>query len=283
MCGEAVGSAVANVLFGKVNPSGKLTVSFPKQMEDLAAFPEFPGENARNVYTEGIYVGYRYFEAKKITPLFPFGHGLSYTTFDYSGLKLSKSSISEADSLEVSFSIKNAGNVDGAEIAQLYIAPPPCRLRRPPKELKGFEKVFLKKGESKTVSIRLGARDFQYYDPEFSSWVADSGDYEILIGKSSADIVLRGTVELASVKDRHIKIRLDTVHAELFKDEKAEKIYFDWLIEQNVVDTITAPFKARLAQSFVGLYNTLGTLSKRFISKDEFQAFLDRLNAGLDR
>jgi beta-glucosidase len=283
MCGEAGGSAAANVLFGKVNPSGKLTVTFPKQMEDLAAFPEFPGENARNVYTEGIYVGYRYFEVKKIEPLFPFGHGLSYTTFDYSGLKLSAASIVEGGALEAGFSVKNTGDCDGAEIAQVYIAPPPCRLRRPPKELKGFEKVFLKKGESKTLSISLGARDFQYYDPEFASWVADSGNYEILVGKSSADIVLKGTVELSAAKERHIKIHLDTVHAELFKDEKAEKLYFDWLIRQGVIDKVTAPFKARLAQSFVGLYNTLNTHSKRFISKDEFQAFLDKLNAELGR
>jgi beta-glucosidase len=283
MCGEAGGGAVAGVLFGEVNPSGKLTVTFPKRIEDLAAFPEFPGENGRNIYTEGIYVGYRYFDVKKIEPLFPFGHGLSYTTFEYSNLKISKDSIAEGDGLDVSFIIKNTGGFDGAETAQLYIAPPECRLRRPPKELKGFEKVFIRKGEDRAVTLKLSGRDFMYYDPEFSSWVAEAGTYEILIGKSSADIVLKGTVRVSGVKERHIKIKLDTVHAELFRDKKAEKIYFDWLIGQGIIDKVDDDLKASLAQSFVGLYNTLNTLTKRFISKGEFQGFLDTLNAQLNR
>ncbi|MDR2102511.1 MAG: glycoside hydrolase family 3 C-terminal domain-containing protein [Treponema sp.] len=283
MCGEAGGSAVAGLLFGEVNPSGKLTVTFPKRIEDLAAFPEFPGENARNIYTEGIYVGYRYFDVKKIEPLFPFGHGLSYTNFEYSGLKLSAASIDEDCGLDVSFTIKNTGNFDGAETAQLYIVPPACRLRRPPKELKGFEKVFIKKGEGKTITLKLEGRDFMYYDPEFSSWVADAGTYEILIGKSSADIVLKGLVQMTSVKERHVKIKSDTVHTELFRDKKAEKLYFDWLIEQGIIDKADDGFKERLAQSFVGLYNTLNTHAKRFVSKEEFQDFLDKLNAQLGR
>jgi beta-glucosidase len=283
MCGEAGGSAIARVLFGEVNPSGKLTVTFPKRIEDLSAFPEFPGENGRNIYTEGIYVGYRYFDIKKIDPLFPFGHGLSYTVFEYSDLRLSKTSIIEGSEMEVSFTITNTGGFDGAETAQLYIVPPKCRLRRPIKELKGFEKVFLGRGESRTITIKLVGRDFMYYDPEFSSWAADAGIYGILIGKSSTDIVLTGSIAMASVKERHVKVKLDTVHAELFKDEKAEKIYFSWLIEQGVIDKVDDKLKEELAQSFVGLYNTLNTHSKRFIGKEEFQNFLDKLNERLGR
>jgi beta-glucosidase len=285
MCGQAGGSAVAKVLFGEVNPSGKLTVTFPKRIEDLAAYPEFPGENSRNVYTEGIYVGYRYFDVKKIEPLFPFGHGLSYTSFEYKNLKLSKQSITGKETLTASFTVANTGNVFGKEIAQLYVAPPPCRLRRPPKELKGFEKIALEPGESKEVAIELSGRDFSYYDPEFGAWVADQGAYKILVGKSSQDICLTGIVTINAVEERHVKVKADTIHAELFKDEKATQRYFRWLVDQGVftADQIDGKLKTALTQSFVGLYNTLPTYSKRIIGKEDFQKFLDDLNASLGR
>jgi beta-glucosidase len=285
MCGQAGGSAVAQVLFGDVNPSGKLTVTFAKRIEDLPVFPEFPGENVRNVYGEGVYVGYRYYEKKQIEPLFPFGFGLSYTTFGYGGIGLSRSEVTEKECLEVRFSIKNTGAVAGKEVVQLYVAPPACRLRRPIKELKGFEKVDLAAGESKTVSIELSYRDFAYYDPEFGEWVVDPGKYEILVGASSSDIRLRASVEMKTTTERHVRVLMDTIHAEIFRDEKATAMYFDWLAERGIIerDKINDGMKNGLSKSFVGLYNTLANHTDKFISKEEFQSFLDKLNKSLGR
>jgi beta-glucosidase len=285
MCGQAGGSAVAQILFGDVNPSGKLTVTFAKRMEDLPVFPEFPGEKARNVYGEGIYVGYRYYEKKRIEPLFPFGFGLSYTTFGYGGLKLSKAEITDMERLDVSFTIKNTGSARGKEIAQLYVAPPACRLRRPVKELKGFEKIELAPGEAKTVAIGLSYRDFAYFDPEFGEWVVDTGRYEIQVGASSQDIRLVGAVDIKATRERHIKILLDTIHAEIFRDKKATDMYFDWLVEKGVFkrENINDDLKDGLSKSFVGLYNTLANHTDKIIAKEEFQSFLDRLNEELGR
>jgi len=285
MCGQAGGSAIADVLFGIVNPSGKLTVTFAKRIEDLPAWPEFPGENARNVYTEGIYVGYRYFEKKAIEPLFPFGHGLSYTSFSYSNLALSKKKMTDNESLEVSLTLTNTGQRTGKEVVQLYVAPPPCRLRRPLKELKGFEKPELKPGETAEVRFTLCARDFAYYDPEFADWVTDPGVYRILAGASSSDIRLSGEVEISRSVERHVRIRMDTVHVELFADELAAKLYFDFLVKEGVFkrEEINDRLMVGLRNSFVGLYNILPSYTKKFISKEKFQTFLDELNKKLGR
>lgn len=285
MCGQAGGSAVANILFGQVNPSGKLTVTFVERIEDLSSYPEFPGENARQVYNDGIYVGYRYYETKKIKPLFPFGHGLSYTDFSYQNLRLSSGVVDDTGTLTVHFEIENTGSVAGKEVAQLYVAPPVCRLRRPFKELKGFAKVDLKPGERKQVTVSLTYRDFAYYDPEFRDWIVDSGEYQILVGKSSQEICLEGNVSVTSTHERHLRIHADTVHVELFQDDKATRIYFDYLAEQGFVspEEIGDELRTALTQNFVGLYNSLPTFAKRPVSKAEFQAFLDGLNRRLGR
>jgi beta-glucosidase len=286
MCGQAGGSAIADILFGIVNPSGKLTVSFAKRIEDLAAFPEFPGENARNVYSEGIFVGYRYFEKKAIEPLYPFGHGLSYTDFSYTGISFSREKMLDKEKLEVSFRLKNIGHLAGKEVVQLYVAPPACRLRRPVKELKGFEKIHLNPGEETELSFTLSYRDFAYYDPEFSDWIVDPGVYHILIGASSADIRLSGQIKILQSIQRNVRVRMDTVHAELFKNDLATKLYFDFLVEEGVFTEEELHNKnllESLQASFVGLYNTIGSYSKRYISKEKFQIFLDDLNKKLGR
>lgn len=285
MCGQAGGSAIANILFGKTNPSGKLTVTFVEKIEDLPSYPEFPGENARNVYNEGIYVGYRYYEIKKIKPLYPFGYGLSYTDFAYRNLHLSQAEMDDNQTLTVSFEVENIGAVEGKEVVQLYVAPPICRLRRPLKELKSFAKVNLKPGERKQVVMTLSYRDFAYYDPEFRDWIVDSGNYQILVGKSSQEICLEKSVLISSTKERHVRVRIDTVHAELFQDEKATLAYFDFLVEKGVfnLEDIGDELRTSFSQSFVGIYNTLPTYAKQFISKDEVQKFLDGLNKQLGR
>jgi beta-glucosidase len=190
------GNAVVRVLLGKVNPSGKLPVTFPKRLQDSPAFinASYPGCREVN-YGEGIFVGYRYFEKAEIEPLFPFGHGLSYTEFKYSKLSIPKRG-KQGDTFEVSLDVTNAGDRDGAEVVQLYVSDLASSLVRPVKELKGFEKVFLKTGETKTVTFLLDERALAYYDPIHMKWIAEPGEFEILVGSSSQDIRLRRKFEL---------------------------------------------------------------------------------------
>jgi len=185
--GQEAGHAIGDVLFGAVNPSGKLPVTFPKALQDSPAYGHYPGENLHVEYAEGIYVGYRGFDRHNVEPLFPFGYGLSYTTFEYSGLKIAFPS--------VSVSVRNSGTRAGAEVVQLYLQPPPSRVDRPVKELKGFSRVMLQPGETKTVSFTLDKAALSYYDAAAHDWVAQPGRFTVLVGASSRDI--RATGEFA--------------------------------------------------------------------------------------
>ncbi|KFN09869.1 glycoside hydrolase family 3 C-terminal domain-containing protein [Paenibacillus macerans] len=196
--GQAAGGAVADLLFGDANPSGKLAETFPAALEHNPSYLFFPGEKDRAEYKEGVFVGYRYYDAKALEPLFPFGHGLSYTRFEYSGLTLSSSRIREHETLTVSVRIKNAGEVAGKEIVQLYVSDREASVARPPKELKGFEKLELQPGEEKTVIFELNKRAFAYYDVELGGWHVESGFFDILIGRSSRDIAAAEAVYVES-------------------------------------------------------------------------------------
>ncbi len=192
--GEEAGHAIADVLFGDANPSGKLPVTFPKRLEDSPAYGHYPGTNGVVEYAEGIYVGYRHFDTHDVEPQFPFGHGLSYTTFGYSNLKATSPG---GGRVEVSLDLRNTGRRAGAEVAQLYVHEAKPKLDRPVKELKAFRRVELKPGELQTVSFTLDKAAFSYYDPAKRAWVADPGRFEILVGSSSRDIRLRAGLELA--------------------------------------------------------------------------------------
>lgn len=197
--GEALGGAIADLLFGVANPCGKLAETFPKRLADNPSYLNFPGNGQKKViYGEGLFMGYRYYDVKRIEPLFPFGYGLSYTSFEYSGFSVDKTELTDRDTLKVSVKIKNTGKVAGKEIVQLYIRDIACSVIRPEKELKGFEKVELRPGEEKIVNFTLDKRAFAFYNPEIKDWYVESGDFEILIGKSSLDILLRGTVNVTS-------------------------------------------------------------------------------------
>jgi beta-glucosidase len=187
--GQEAGHAIGDELFGVVNPSGKLPVTFPKGFQDSPAYGHYPGENLHVEYAEGIYVGYRGFDKRNVEPLFPFGHGLSYTTFDYSGLKVAFPTIG--------VSVRNSGTRAGAEVVQLYLQPPPSRLDRPIKELKGFSRVMLQPGETKTVSFPLDKAAISYYDPAVHNWVAEPGRFKVLVGASSRDIRATGEFVVA--------------------------------------------------------------------------------------
>ncbi|GAA5945845.1 hypothetical protein JCM3775_001904 [Rhodotorula graminis] len=198
--GNELGNGLADVLFGKVNPSGKLPLTFPVRLEDNPSFNSFgitsdtPG---KVVYSEGIYVGYRHYGRAKLAPAFPFGHGLSYTSFEFKSL--STSAVSDEGDLTVSFEVKNTGKVDGAEVAQVYVAAPvEGRITSPVKELKAFEKVVLKAGEGKTVEVKLSREAFSYYDERYGKFVAPKGVYEVRVATSSSekDVKLRASVEV---------------------------------------------------------------------------------------
>ncbi|MGO4269978.1 glycoside hydrolase family 3 C-terminal domain-containing protein, partial [Paenibacillus sp. TAF58] len=192
--GQALGGAIADLLFGDANPCGKLAETFPIQLSDNPSYLNFPGDGDLVAYKEGIYVGYRYYDKKKLRPLFPFGHGLSYTTFEYSGLVLDKNVMNDTEILNATVSIKNVGNRAGKEIVQLYVRDVASNVTRPEKELKGFIKVALNPGEEKTVTFTLEKRSFAYFNTELNDWHVETGEFDILIGKSSSDILLKGAL-----------------------------------------------------------------------------------------
>lgn len=198
--GQEAGNAIADVLFGAVDASGRLPQTFPKRLEDNPAFINYPGENGKVTYGEGIFVGYRYYDKKKIEPLFPFGHGLSYTTFEYSDLHIDPSTVESADGIDVrvdvGVNVTNTGARRGQDVVQLYVHDAASALMRPEKELKAFAKVRLEPGETQTVRFSLNAEALSYYDPAKRGWVAEAGTFEVLVGRSAADIRARGTFVL---------------------------------------------------------------------------------------
>ncbi len=201
MMGQAGGGAIADILTGKVNPSGKLAETFPIKLEDTPAYLNWPGGAGTVRYGEGLFIGYRYYDTKKVPGQFAFGHGLSYTTFVYGNATVSAERFTDSDGVTVSVDVTNTGDVAGKEIVQVYVRDHVAGLVRPDKELKGFAKVSLEPGETKTVKIALDFRAFAFYHPEYGQWITEDGDFDLLIGGSSADIRQTLTVTLDSSLD----------------------------------------------------------------------------------
>jgi beta-glucosidase len=197
------GNALARVLFGSVNPSGKLPCTFPKKLADTptAALDAYPGTNGIVIYKEGLLVGYRWYDTKNIEPLFPFGYGLSYTKFKYSGLKLGGGDGTNGPLLMVQFKLANIGSRAGAETAEIYVQPADAGAVRPRKELKGFKKVFLQPGETQEVSVALDSNAFAYYNADKGSWVVQEDEYKILVGASSRDLRLDGSFKVTETTE----------------------------------------------------------------------------------
>jgi beta-glucosidase len=194
--GQAGGSALADVLYGKVNPSGKLAETFPVRIEDNPTYIAWAGEEGKTYYNEGVFVGYRYYDKKNLEPLFPFGYGLSYTSFEFSDIRVDRTEFSEDDTVTVSLSVKNTGKIAGQEVVQLYIKDQESSVRRPDKELKHFSKIFLKPGEKQNVSFQLSHRDFAFYSARHAQWIAETGDFSILVGNSSRNLPLQQEISL---------------------------------------------------------------------------------------
>jgi beta-glucosidase len=201
--GQAGGGAVADVLFGRVNPSGKLAETFPARLEDTPCYLNFPGEPDRVEYREGLFVGYRHYDALGIEPTFPFGHGLSYTSFGYRDLCLDRTVVEEGETLGVSLRVSNTGPVAGKEVVQLYVQEAAPRVIRPVKELKSFHKVSLDPGQSQDVRFALDRRAFAHWDRRNRQWRADPGAFRILVGASSRDIRLEAEVQVHSRARAH--------------------------------------------------------------------------------
>lgn len=202
--GQQGGQALAEILYGKVNPSGKLPITLDKKVQDNPSYASYsdpvpyyfssPNPPTEMTYSEGLYLGYRGYDKARTKPLYPFGYGLSYTTYEYSDLKLSTNVLTPGATIKATFTVTNTGNKAGFEVAQLYVQPSKPQVDRPEKELKGFSKVYLKPGESKSVTIALDSRSFAYYAPESVSWKVDPGNFKILVGKDSDNQALNRTV-----------------------------------------------------------------------------------------
>lgn len=279
--GQAGGGALADLLFGDVSPSGKLAETFPAALEHNPSHPFFPGEHDRAEYREGIFVGYRYYDAKAIEPLFPFGHGLSYTRFEYSGLTLGSSRIREDEPLTVSVRVKNAGEVTGKEIVQLYVGEREARVARPPQELKGFEKIELEPGEEKTVTFELNKRAFAYYDAELGDWHVESGIFDILIGRSSRDIAAAAAVYVESAVKRKRSFTRNSTLGDLLAGGEPDRLTLE-LIEQFKVNSGIFPEDkpADIAQAdlhFLPL-RALVSLSKGGLRESDMEALLSLVN-----
>jgi beta-glucosidase len=203
--GQEGGNPIADVLSGKVNPSGKLPVTFPVKYSDVPSYGNFPGDLSKNTvrYAEGIFVGYRYYDTKGIQPAYAFGHGLSYTSFTYSNLKLSsrKLNLDRNEPLTVSVDVANTGNLPGKEVVQLYIHDKNSTFPRPYKELKGFKKIYLKPGQTKTVQFTIEKRALSVFDDRIKKWVAEEGLFQVLVGSSSGNIPQKSEFKAAENKN----------------------------------------------------------------------------------
>jgi len=224
--GQAVGLAEVKVLFGDVNPSGHLPESFPIKLEDNPSYLFYGGEPAGTEYREGIFVGYRYYDKKKMDVLFPFGHGLSYTTFEYSGLKLSTDKIKDTDTVTATVTVKNTGTRTGKTVAQVYVGDVEGYVNaiRPVRELKAFKKVELQPGESKEVSFTLCKRAFATWRCEIHDWFVESGEFSIEVGDSSACLPLKATVTVESTQKLPAHYDMNSIVMDLMKDPKAKEV-----------------------------------------------------------
>ena len=215
--GQAVGGATVDLLFGAVSPSGKLAETFPMHLEDNPSYLNFPGNGDQVEYREGIYVGYRWYDTRKMPVRWAFGHGLSYTQFEYSNLRVNKEKIAQGEGVRVAIDVKNVGHMGAKEVVQLYVHSAHNGAARPEQELKGFEKVYIAPGKTETVEFELNPRAFAYYESAIRDWYVEGGAYEIRIGASSRDIRAAKTIEIEAGKPIPVRVTMDTTFGDLMK------------------------------------------------------------------
>ncbi|MBQ9263701.1 MAG: fibronectin type III-like domain-contianing protein, partial [Clostridia bacterium] len=232
--GQAVGQATVQVLYGDVNPSGHLAESFPVKLSDNPSFLFYGGEGNATEYREGVFIGYRYYDKKEMGVLFPFGHGLSYTTFEYGNLCLSQGAMRDTDTQTVTVTVKNTGSREGKAVVQLYIGAVDGDIIRPVRELKGFEKVALQPGESKDVAFTLDKRSFAYWNTALHDWHVATGQYVIEVGDSSRHLPLRTEITVtgtAALPRPHYD--MDSIFMDIVADPKAKPILLSFMAQRN--------------------------------------------------
>lgn len=234
--GQAVGGAVVNVLYGNANPSGRLAETFPLRIQDTPCYLNYGGEHDKSVYSEGVFVGYRYYTSKEMEVLFPFGYGLSYTTFSYGNLTLDKKEFKESEKLLVSVDVTNTGACTGKEVVQLYVAPKGGTIIRPVRELKAFEKTELAPGETKTVTFELDSRAYAYWNTEIHDWHVETGAYEIQICRNAQEVLLSEEVQVESETVLPKVYTLNSTMGEIMADPKGKAILEQAMSEMEGMD-----------------------------------------------
>ena len=279
--GQAGGAAAANILYGKINPSGKLAETMPLKLSDNPSYLNFGG-GEKVEYREGIFVGYRYYDTKEMDVAFPFGYGLSYTTFAYSNLKLSMENPTEKDTVMVSADVTNTGKSAGKEVVQLYIRDLTGSAIRPEKELKGFEKVFLEPGETKTVTMELNKRSFAWYNTELHDWFAASGDYEILVGASSRDIRLTETLHLNSSQRLPMHVHMNTTLGDLLRNsetaEAAKKLIQKYLSGEAGSEAVSEAVSEEMTMAMTDSMPLRALMGFAGVSRKELDSVIEKLN-----
>ena len=283
LAGDGVGEATARLLFGDDNPSGKLAETFPLKLADTPAYLNFPGENGQVEYREGIFVGYRYYDKKEMAVLFPFGHGLSYTQFEYNDLQLSKSSINDDESLQVRLTVRNSGSRAGEEVVQLYVGDLVSTRLRPVRELKGFAKIALQPGEQKEVSFSLDKRAFAYYEILINDWHVESGEFKIEVGSSSRDIRLSEIVQVNSSRTLPCRFTCESVLGDIMQSPRAQAVLGSLLQSRSSTSTSSdmdamgsAGKKMADAMMLEMPLSALQTFAG--MSDEQLQSLLDELN-----
>lgn len=282
--GQAVGQAEVDILFGKKNPSGKLAETFPRKLSDNPSYLNFPGEGDRVRYQEGIFVGYRYYDKKEIEPLYPFGYGLSYTTFEYKDIDISKSEMNDDEEVTVTVTVKNTGKIKGKEIVQLYVNDEQSSVIRPIKELKGFEKVMLNPGEEKKVAFVLDKRSFAYYNTDISDWYTEYGKYNILVGSSSRDIRLKTCVYVAPTNKIRVEYTLNSTGGDVMSTEMGKELFKEFLKEVNEGINSGSDISESDEQMTLAMYNELPLRAmvsfsdNENITREKLSLFVKRLN-----
>lgn len=295
LAGQAVGIAQIDLLFGRANPSGKLAETFPLKLQDNPSYLFYPGNGKVADYAEGIFVGYRYYDKKEMDVLFPFGHGLSYTTFEYSALKLDAKKIKAGQPVVASVKVKNTGKKTGKEIVQFYISAPtgndckpPYREARPQKELKGFEKVELKPGETKTVTVTLDARAFSVWDVDLHDWYIPGGTYQVMAAASSRDVRLCAKVEVEATQELPFVATPNTVFEEIMDNPKAAAVAKAFMAQNPFGGPEEVENKSKTARESVsqemqdGMMKSLPIRAMRsfnHISQEQVDAMVDALNS----
>ncbi len=284
--GDGVGEAAVKLLYGDVNPSGRLPETFPKKLSDNPSYLNFPGVQGEVEYKEGVFVGYRYYDKKEMDVLFPFGYGMSYTSFEYSGLKLDQSEIDDTDILTVSVTVKNTGTRFGKEAVQLYVRDVESTVNRPVRELKGFAKIALEAGESKTVTFKLDKRAFAYYEPKIHDFYVESGEFAVEIGASSRDIRLSTEVQVNGTVELPMIFRLDSTIGDILATRKGKEVFAPMMAkmadnrpsaEQTNTDAMGSG-ASKMVQKMMEEMTLSGLTSFGGVSEEQLNGILTALN-----